>query len=38
MEQIEFVKSGLMTSRIGIGTWAMGGAVPTRFSRARRGV
>ena len=25
MEQIEFVKSGLMTSRIGIGTWAMGG-------------
>jgi aryl-alcohol dehydrogenase-like predicted oxidoreductase len=25
MEQIEFVKSGLMTSRIGLGTWAMGG-------------
>jgi aryl-alcohol dehydrogenase-like predicted oxidoreductase len=25
MEQIEFVKSGLTTSRIGIGTWAMGG-------------
>jgi Aldo/keto reductase family/Uncharacterized protein conserved in bacteria (DUF2076) len=25
MEQIEFVNSGLMTSRIGIGTWAMGG-------------
>ena len=25
MEQIEFVKSGLVTSRIGLGTWAMGG-------------
>jgi hypothetical protein len=25
MEQIEFVKSDLMTSRIGLGTWAMGG-------------
>jgi aryl-alcohol dehydrogenase-like predicted oxidoreductase len=25
MEQIEFVKTGLMTSRIGLGTWAMGG-------------
>src|SRR6202030_995507 len=25
MEQIEFVKSGLMTSRIGLGTWALGG-------------
>jgi aryl-alcohol dehydrogenase-like predicted oxidoreductase len=25
MEQIEFAKSGLMTSRIGLGTWAMGG-------------
>jgi aryl-alcohol dehydrogenase-like predicted oxidoreductase len=25
MEQIEFVKSGLRTSRIGLGTWAMGG-------------
>src|SRR6476646_2962213 len=25
MEQIEFVKSGLTTSRIGLGTWAMGG-------------
>jgi hypothetical protein len=25
VEQIEFVKSGLMTSRIGLGTWAMGG-------------
>jgi aryl-alcohol dehydrogenase-like predicted oxidoreductase len=25
MEQIEFVKSGLKTSRIGLGTWAMGG-------------
>jgi hypothetical protein len=25
MERIEFVKSGLMTSRIGLGTWAMGG-------------
>ena len=25
MEQIEFVKSGLITSRIGLGTWAMGG-------------
>ena len=25
MEQIEFVKSGLMTSRIGLGAWAMGG-------------
>jgi aryl-alcohol dehydrogenase-like predicted oxidoreductase len=25
MEQIEFGKSGLMTSRIGLGTWAMGG-------------
>src|SRR5580704_2842892 len=25
MEQIEFVKSDLITSRIGLGTWAMGG-------------
>jgi aryl-alcohol dehydrogenase-like predicted oxidoreductase len=25
MEQIELVKTGLMTSRIGLGTWAMGG-------------
>jgi aryl-alcohol dehydrogenase-like predicted oxidoreductase len=25
MEQIKFAKSGLMTSRIGLGTWAMGG-------------
>jgi aryl-alcohol dehydrogenase-like predicted oxidoreductase len=25
MEQIEFVESGLKTSRIGLGTWAMGG-------------
>ena len=25
MEQIEFAKSGLMTSRIGLGTWAMDG-------------
>jgi aryl-alcohol dehydrogenase-like predicted oxidoreductase len=25
MEQIEFAKSGLMTSRIGLSTWAMGG-------------
>src|SRR5271168_692280 len=25
MEQIEFVKTGLMTSRIGLGTWAMSG-------------
>jgi aryl-alcohol dehydrogenase-like predicted oxidoreductase len=25
MEQIEVVKSGLMTSRIGPGTWAIGG-------------
>jgi aryl-alcohol dehydrogenase-like predicted oxidoreductase len=25
MEQLEFAKSGLMTSRIGLGTWAMGG-------------
>ena len=25
MEQIEFVKSDLMTSRVGLGTWAMGG-------------
>jgi aryl-alcohol dehydrogenase-like predicted oxidoreductase len=25
MEQIEFVKTGLMTSPIGLGTWAMGG-------------
>jgi aryl-alcohol dehydrogenase-like predicted oxidoreductase len=25
MEQIEFAKSGLVTSRIGLGTWAMGG-------------
>jgi aryl-alcohol dehydrogenase-like predicted oxidoreductase len=25
MEQIGFVKTGLMTSRIGLGTWAMGG-------------
>ena len=25
MEKIEFVKTGLMTSRIGLGTWAMGG-------------
>src|SRR4029077_4781712 len=25
MEQIEFAKSGLMTSRIGLGTWAKGG-------------
>ena len=27
MEQIEFAKSGLMTSRIGLGTWAMGGCM-----------
>ena len=27
MEQIEFVKSGLMISRIGLGTWAMGGSM-----------
>jgi aryl-alcohol dehydrogenase-like predicted oxidoreductase len=26
-EQIEFAKSGLMTSRIGLGTWAMGGRI-----------
>jgi aryl-alcohol dehydrogenase-like predicted oxidoreductase len=25
MEQIELVKAGVMTSRIGLGTWAMGG-------------
>jgi aryl-alcohol dehydrogenase-like predicted oxidoreductase len=25
MEQIEFGKSGLMCSRIGLGTWAIGG-------------
>src|ERR1700729_3802814 len=25
MEQIKFARSGLMTSRIGLGTWAMGG-------------
>ena len=25
MEQIEFFKSDLITSRIGLGTWAMGG-------------
>ena len=25
MEHIEFTKSGLMTSRVGLGTWAMGG-------------
>src|ERR1700726_2244991 len=25
MEQIKFARSGLITSRIGLGTWAMGG-------------
>jgi aryl-alcohol dehydrogenase-like predicted oxidoreductase len=37
MEHIELGKSDLVTSRIGLGTWAMGGwmwVVPTRPSRS----